>query len=141
MPAWGEARIRGAVESRPDWCISRQRAWGVPIPAFFDAQKKAYLDAGVVRGIADKVEEHGTNLWFDATPAQLLAGVKLPGRLAGAGRAHLRPRHPRRLVRFRLHARRHAPARPGRHATGPPISTSKAATSTAAGSSPRSGPA
>ncbi len=78
IPAWGEARIRGAVESRPDWCISRQRSWGVPIIAFYGPDKQAYLDAGVVRAVADKVAEKGSNFWYDATPATILAGVTLP---------------------------------------------------------------
>ena len=78
IPAWGEARIRGAVESRPDWCISRQRAWGVPIIAFYGPDKKAFVDAGVIRAVADKIATKGTNFWYDATAAQILDGVKLP---------------------------------------------------------------
>jgi len=78
VPAWGEARIRGAVESRPDWCISRQRSWGVPIIAFFGPDKKPWIDASVIRAVADKVAAQGTNLWYASSAAEILAGVKLP---------------------------------------------------------------
>jgi len=78
IPAWGEARIRGAVESRPDWCISRQRSWGVPIIAFYGSDKKAFIDAGVIRAVADKIATKGTNFWYDASVTQILEGIKLP---------------------------------------------------------------
>jgi len=78
VPTWGQARITGAVESRPDWCISRQRSWGVPIIAFYDADKNAYIDAGVIRAVADKIATKGTNFWYDAPAAEILAGVTLP---------------------------------------------------------------
>lgn len=65
IPEWGRSRIEAAVKSRPDWCISRQRAWGVPIPAFYDAQGSPILDARIVRRVADLVAEHGSGFWFD----------------------------------------------------------------------------
>lgn len=77
-PESGENRIRGAVQNRPDWCISRQRSWGVPIVAFYDEAGEAYLDAGVIRAVAKKFSAAGTDLWFEKSASEILAGIALP---------------------------------------------------------------
>jgi len=76
IPDWGVNRIKSAVQSRPDWCISRQRTWGVPIPAFYDAKGEPILDAQIVRNAADLIRQHGSNIWFEKSAAELWSLLK-----------------------------------------------------------------
>src|SRR6185369_4292618 len=79
IPDWGRNRIEGLVKSRPDWCISRQRTWGVPLPAFYDGQGKAILDAQIVRNAAALIEQHGSNIWFEKSAGELWSVLKPRG--------------------------------------------------------------
>src|SRR5438067_12747657 len=78
IPAWGENRIAGTVESRPDWVISRQRSWGVPLPVFYSADGKPILDAKIIRKLADLVAERGSNVWFELNDVDLAKQLELP---------------------------------------------------------------
>lgn len=74
IPSWGKARIEGMIENRPDWCISRQRTWGVPIPLFMHKETgELHPDTpALMEKVAVLVEQQGVDAWFDLGPETLL---------------------------------------------------------------------
>jgi isoleucyl-tRNA synthetase len=73
IPRWGRDRIYGMVEGRPDWCISRQRSWGVPITAFLcQGCGEAIADPTVMRHVADLFSQSGSDIWYQREARELL---------------------------------------------------------------------
>lgn len=73
IPAWGHDRITNMVKERKDWCISRQRKWGVPIPIFFCKEcGEAHIDNDAMMAVADLFEKEGSNAWYSHTAAEIL---------------------------------------------------------------------
>lgn len=80
VPRWGRERIYGMIENRPDWCISRQRSWGVPIVAFqCRSCQSVLLDASIINHVADLMEREGADVWFSKPAEELVApGTRCP---------------------------------------------------------------
>jgi isoleucyl-tRNA synthetase len=73
IPHWGRERIYGMIENRPDWCVSRQRAWGVPITVFICEKCDAvHMDEATMAHVFDQFAAHGADVWFEKDAADLM---------------------------------------------------------------------
>jgi isoleucyl-tRNA synthetase len=84
VPSWGKERITNMVRDRSDWCISRQRIWGVPIPAFYCKDcGEVLLTADRIKLVAAHIRERGSNYWWEASPEELLGKLAVCEKCGG----------------------------------------------------------